>query len=850
MESLPTPSIITSRRIVPNAKPIAEPSPYRIALIGDFPNEEEENYRIPFCGKSGSFFNGVLASVGLDRNRCYLGNVSQSRPPANRTEAVSDVDVASGLSVLLSDFESFRPNIVVACGQLALHVLKHGPVLQRRKTKLHWPSALDKWRGSLFHSAITNAKTISTYSPYSVLVDFSGYPLLRFDLTRALEEGRTCELRLPQRELLVPRGASELCYLMDTWPAGQRCSLDIEGGLPYSYLNAKALKKPAKEGQVRYGWPCVSICARPSKSYTIAWSKFNETDHARVLQSFARLMFRDDVPKVLQNQLYDNFVLSFGYGIPIRNVVEDVMIKGWEIYAELPRSLSTQASIWTREPHWKDDSMYHGDADGLFKGCANDSAVTLEICMAQDGILTGASLNHYRKTIDLQRPFLFMEIRGIKYDQVAVSETLRKTQKKLDALGKWLEKAAGASLRGPAGSLSSKKLPALMYGKMGYPPVYKKINGRKTDKFTTDNEAILSLKRGRESDRFLSNVLRHRHFEGIRETCQITADDDGRVRCGYSLEAETGRVKCYTSPTGSGANLQTIQKSLRNTYCADPDYDFFQCDLEGADGWTVAAHCKRLGDPTMFDDYLAGMKPAKIIALMYWFGNDINLLDRESLKFCHDRLFPIVKNLVGEWLYLGCKRVQHGSNYLMGIPTMQMNVLRDSYKESGKPIYMQASEAVRLQNCYFARYPGVKTWHTWSQAKLCADGKLTSASGNTRIFFGPRYGARLQDTVKEFLSHEPQNNTTWATNLAMLQLWNDPENRRPDGTLIIEPLHQVHDALCGQWPRALRDWARAKVRSYFHNPLSIAGTELVIPFDGEFGPSWGQLGSKYGGGRI
>jgi hypothetical protein len=99
----------------------------------------------------------------------------------------------------------------------------------------------------------------------------------------------------------------------------------------------------------------------------------------------------------------------------------------------------------------------------------------------------------------------------------------------------------------------------------------------------------------------------------------------------------------------------------------------------------------------------------------------------------------------------------------------------------------------------------------------------------------------LHDTVKEFLADEPQQNTTYATNVAMLRLWNDPDNRRPDGSLIIEPLHQVHDALLGQWPIGVRDWARAKVKSYFNNWLTIAGRELVIPFEGHYGRSWGQL---------
>lgn len=70
-----------------------------------------------------------------------------------------------------------------------------------------------------------------------------------------------------------------------------------------------------------------------------------------ILLSFARLMSRWDVPKVLQNALYDTIVLAYGYDIHVSNVAEDTMLKGWEVYCELPKGLSCQASIYTREPH-------------------------------------------------------------------------------------------------------------------------------------------------------------------------------------------------------------------------------------------------------------------------------------------------------------------------------------------------------------------------------------------------------------------------------------------------------------------------------------------------------------------
>lgn len=872
------PQIIRSRRKCHNIFPSRTDRPYKLAIIGEAPGEEEENHGYPFVGASGRFLNLLLHDAGIDRNACYVGNICQYRPPGNRIGAFdwSGEEIQSGLAQLKTDLLTYDPNICLLLGNTPLRAAI-GP-----------GNLISNWRGSLFtspnfDSPFFTRKCIASLHPAAVLREYSGKPLLQFDLGRALVEARSKELILPERELLTAVSADGLCSIMDSWPSGVKCSLDIEGGLPANAIHKDYLPTARKEGRI--GWPCVSICFHPGRSYTIVWSKFSLEEHVRVYRSFAHLMSRRDVPKVLQNSLYDNFVLSFGYGIPIRNVIEDTMIKGWEIYAELPRSLGVQASIWTREPFYKAERK-SDDREVFYRYCAKDSAVTLEICNAQDAYFhSGTTVSeqtilrsgeqHYRKMVHMLNPFLYMELRGIKYDQDNVSSMLKQIES-----GPWrdgkpgfvetrseMERITGTNLLGEV-SVSSQKLKKYLYETKGYPPQYEKGEDG-TKSLTTNIEALLQLKKLRPDDLFLSHVIRHRHLEKVRSTLQITADSDGRVRCGYSLEAETGRVKCYTSPTGSGANLQTIQKLLRENYVADDGFDFFECDLEGADGWTVAARCAALGDYTMLKDYLAGMKPAKLIGLLYYLGAPFNQLPRDVTKWYHDNAFDIIKKQLGSWVYLGCKRVQHGTNYLMGIPTMQLNVLRDSFKESGTPEYMPFSEAKSLQDLYKSRYRGIDLWHSWSRQYLIATGSLATASGRTRLFFGRRdKDPELRETLKKFLAHEPQDNTTWSTNLAMLKLWDDPHNRvlkwyphglqtvggdflpfggpAPKdkiwlpGSLIIEPLHQVHDALCGQWPSFCRDWARRKVRSYFDNEIEIAGLKIKIPFDGAWGPSWGK----------
>jgi len=250
--------------------------------------------------------------------------------------------------------------------------------------------------------------------------------------------------------------------------------------------------------------------------------------------------------------------------------------------------------------------------------------------------------------------------------------------------------------------------------------------------------------------------------------------------------------------------------------------------LSGADGWTVAAHSKRLGDPTMFDDYMAGLKPAKIIARMRDGANYAGWA-REQIKVDCQKVDP------ASWMYMAAKRVQHGSSYKMGKGTMSNQILEDSWKYGDEIILVSPAECEALQILFFQRYPGIQVWHRWLEEQLKKSRSLTSANGHTRRFFGRPYD---QATLRDAAADEPQNNTTFITNKAVRNLWNDTENRRDDGSLIIEPLHQMHDSLNGQFPIPSEEWAVPKIGNYFRITLVIAGEHVVIPFEGAYGSSW------------
>lgn len=799
----------------------------KLAIVARHPIGDDLAEKAPFGGATGRMIFNTLARHGIARASCLM--------------AYLDNDIAGTSTTgtqLIADLKAFQPNCILALDYsdkpALLPWLRSTPKLK-----------VTQWRGSILqvlHPELPPFKFIPTFHPQSVFKNWDYSPLFFFDLKRAADESSFAELQLPERNFDLNADYYACIAKLQSLQPGMTIALDIEGGVR--------------------GMSCISFATSPRDAFIIPWNTFTLQQQCDMVPELSRVLGDPRIKKILQNCLYDNFVLTYAYRMPIRGIVSDTMLSGWEIYPELPKSLGTQASIWTREPYYKDDRS-SDDNRTLWEYCCRDSAVTFEIAQQHQTALSPAALSHYEFNLALLEPVLYMELRGIRYDKATAQAEEAAIYKEMSDLQAAIDKRAGT----PVNNNAPKQMCNVLYSILKYPPQYpmdKETKGRDKTRLTSNVDACLELMKLNPDDAFMANVLRWRSLDKLRLAVTTGVDPDGRVRCAYNVVGtETGRFTCYESPTGSGFNLQTVTGDLRKLYLADEGYSFFQNDLSGADGWTVAAHCKRLGDPTMYDDYMHGIKPAKVIALLYKHGTVVNTWSREDIvKASKD----INESGSTGWLYFACKRVQHGTNYGLGKARMADQILKDSYKKQGKTIYVSPQDCVKLQQLYLSRYSGVARWQKWVKDQV-QTGKMSCASGHVRRFFG-RYDAHT--TYMAALAHEPQANTTYATNLALLNLWRDPENnvrflrsnagqhtlsRLPSDVaeyvvntkrrLIIEPLHQVHDALCGQFPTHLAGWAGGKLRTYFDNPLEIAHQTITIPYDGGYGPSWGQCKTPF-----
>jgi uracil-DNA glycosylase family 4 len=811
-------------------------TPTKLAIIGEAPGPHELAQGRPFCGPTSGLLVHALQNANVQMSNCFRGYIYNQVPPGGDIESInkSDNDFTNSLAILKSDLNKFQPNCVLLLGGTAL-----------------WAAGIyhkvNVFRGTLFSGFDGRHKCVATFSPGYVNKVWDEAPLFQFDVGRACEESESAELRLPKRTLEPGVTASEVLSRLNAIRPGVLVSVDIEGGVP----NPEETTHRNLDGVT-----CIGISTDPSNAWIIALQDFDDNTKGIIMQAFNKMMANPLIPKVLQNSLYDYTVLAWLWKINARNIQHDTMLSGWEIYPELPKGLGTQASIWSKEPYYKFERTSGAELDVNerrklhYTYCCKDAAVTLEIHKNHMAAMTPAQRSHYDFNMSLIPSLQYMSLRGIRYNTQAAKEKHSEIKAKMLELQMSCNHHANAEIN----LNSPKQMCELLYKRFGFEPQYMKEAGRKTTKLTANADAMLKIiiKQGTDTHPFLACALGWKKLEGVRKQLELTTDHDSRVRCSYNLVGtETGRLSCSGSVTGSGTNLQTITKQLRYLYQPDPDHYFFQCDLSGADGWTVASRASMLGDPTMLDDYLAGMKPAKIIALMYMqmqgqltgVSVNINDLPREEVK----RLTKVTD--IPESLYAVCKAVQHGSSYDMGPNTMANNILLQTFKKSSElnVLWVPSSDCKKVQTVFFKRYPGVLEWHRWVQQQLLKYKTLSCASGHVRTFFG-RPGN--DQTNKAAYAHEPQANTTYATNLAMQKLWLDPDNRTSTGDLIIQPLHSVHDALCGQFPIDRADWAVKKIQSYFNNTLSIGNDRIVIPFEGGYGQSWFHTEEKYRIGEI
>lgn len=98
-----------------------------LMFVGEAPGEDEDKQGEPFVGKAGQLLTKIIETMGLGRDKVYIGNVLKCRPDmppgvsGNRKPELKEMQTC--LPYLREQIEIIQPKVLVALGATALQGL-------------------------------------------------------------------------------------------------------------------------------------------------------------------------------------------------------------------------------------------------------------------------------------------------------------------------------------------------------------------------------------------------------------------------------------------------------------------------------------------------------------------------------------------------------------------------------------------------------------------------------------------------------------------------------------------------------------------------------------------------------
>jgi len=708
--------------VVPGEGPI----PARILICGEAPGEQEERGGRPFLGASGVELNKMLHEAGILRSECFVSNVCRVRPPQNEVNAWLHLrkakhpegfvqmrqgwvhpNVQNGFEALCKEIELVKPNVIVACGNLALWAL----------TGL-W--GVSKWRGSQLRVDWDQEgpKVIPTFHPAYILRSWSERAAVVADLRRAAREQHTRALVRPEWKFILrptyeqvvdtfqmllgklAAGPTKLVHDLETRSGHIACS-----GLAWSPTEAICVPFMAVENREGY------------------WTEAQET---HILWLHYQVLCHPNARVVNQNYLYDAQYTLRHWGF-VGRFWQDTMISHHVAFCELPKAVDYQASLYCRYyRYWKDDSRDWDPKlgeDQLWYYCCEDTVRTWEVDEATAATIEKLGLQEVNA---FQQNLFHCTLRtmalGIRLDPTAKAKMSGELAAEARKREEWLAAVFGH----PVQVKSPKHLGKLFYEDLQQPLIL----DRKTRRPTTKEEALEKLaKREPLLSPIVKKISELRSIGVFNSTfLEAALDVDGRLRCSFNpCGTYTFRYSSSKNAFWSGTNLQNIPKgveakepedlelpNIRKLFVPDPGYTFFDMDLDRADLQVVVweAADKEL------KDMLRG-------------GVDMHT---ENAK-----LLGCTRQLAKVWV--------HGTNYGGGPRTMAVTC--------GLTVH----QAELMQRKWFQAHPGIKAWQERT-ARQAQGGFITNVFGYKRYLFD-----RLD--LPDALAWQPQSvvgrviNTAW-----------------------------------------------------------------------------------------
>jgi DNA polymerase I-like protein with 3'-5' exonuclease and polymerase domains/uracil-DNA glycosylase len=782
-------------------------------IVVDTVSYQDVREQLFLSGANGNAFEKLLSRVGLSRANVLITSCCNQALPNGNINWLFDAKgtvrdqqtYMMNYLRLYGEIEEHEPNVIVAMGPYALHLLTGKGHWQKRKDKgevIGWTGLAD-WRGSIIDGKgiAQGRKVVAVQHIESVVAQWKLHAFWCADMLRVKEQAQFPEIRRHPRKLIIDPPAHELELLVQEMLASSEpISYDIE------FYHGKLL--------------CIGFCNSEAWSLTVSNTGASSMDlYSRILQSGHAL--------AAQNAMFDCGVLEWHFGIPTFERLEyDTILASHAAYIELPKDLGTLCSLYTEEPCYWDKTDWSGlgktwtFAEMLEYNC-KDAWVThmVRIGQIRDDLPDKAVHATFDFEMSLLEPLWDISSRGVPWSveqvekvRAEAQEGLAETQLVLDTFYPGFEGGLNVS--------SSKQVGVVLYDQLGvntdfgksFNKTTKKHQERLTNDLVLASIATAPVHAKRPDIITTVSLIRkaRKHRSMIAKFCGdgtedsgITVDDDGRFRSTYVPSGTTtGRLAAKQFfPTGRGANAQNQprDKEVRRCFVPDPGYVIAYNDLERAESFVVA---KITGDRVMLDHHLPGKNAHRLLGATL-FNKAPEELDADE--------------------YYLSKKTRHAGNYMQGWLTFMNNVNKEAEKTG---VVLDAKMAKKLIGTYREMHVGLGRWWDAVKYKLSQDRTLHNLYGRPRVFYG-----RVDAELPEAVAYTPQSTVGDCMNYGILNLWNAGIAKpvKKGGLGKIQMLMQIHDALVYQFPYTNDEEMYALLREVRQHML----IETTNPRDGE-----------------
>jgi DNA polymerase I-like protein with 3'-5' exonuclease and polymerase domains/uracil-DNA glycosylase len=715
------------------------PKNARIMIIGDAPTLPEVKFGHPFAGDGGEMLNLMLQKVGISRTECYLTTVIKTRvvvvkngrefddPSALFAKTKKEIspthqlingkwvkgELADALAALGEEINSIRPNVILACGNVALWALTG-----------QW--GVSDWRGSLERNELGyECKVIPTIHPAAVVKNLDWRVIVIKDYERAKRE-----MVRPEFPVLVEKFHIEPTFaLVTTWLSWMetrvrnqvtKLAMDIEN--PGGYIDT-----------IGFAWTPQHAIVIPFWNKERMKPYWSLDEEAEIMFRLYKLMTHQNFHGICQNGMHELQYIEWQWMFTA-NVKKDTMVdhhamvatgslgdeSGWKksTYTQAKKKDLGFLSSYYRKDHryWKNALDEYQTQQEYWTYNARDCVATFDIHLEQEKRIDVIPRQRFVSDCKNALVSLMHKVaaKGIKVDEDRKKELRGEWVRYISIHKEWLDDVVGFSL-----NLSSpKQLQDFFYKQLGQQVV--KVRKGMDWKPSVSADALIRIGQNEPLLKPITSTIvdiweTERLIKSLFESSKVIKG--GRLHSAYNV-ASMATDGLVSGSTSFGHGHELVDRLM---YMLEPD--------EGK----------------VLDIYSFEGKETRIVG--FESGSD-------GLKIRSPYAHFAQETSTEPW-------IMH--EMISSINSME------PMAETLRRTSLTATELNKLSKWYTAKCPEIIEWHRKIRSQVISRGYVENIFGRRYYFTGERNDKK----VREAIGWVVNSTLAWVVNVCLLRIERD-----------------------------------------------------------------------------